>query len=569
LAAAVIAAATVLTILPARVPRVLRYTQLTHDGLKKTQYLVTDGSRIYFGEQDSQRRPVVAEVSALGGTVNTVATLPGPFACPVDYSQARTELLAFSCINQSALWALSIPGGASPRRVGNFVLDDAAWAADGQSIIYSSGNRFETVRADGSDPRTLVTLSGNPAYPRISPDGKVLRFTLLAADAVSPTFYSIWEMGADGSNPHSFFPGRRTTSEFGGSWTPDGRYFVYGSSLPNGRQSIFAIREKKTLFETHAPQPVELTAGPLSFSLATISRDGKQIFAGGYLDRGELMRYDRKLRTWIPYLSGISAADVDFSRDREWITYVLVPEGTLWRSRVDGSERVQLTISPMRASMPRWSPDGKGIAFAGLKPGGSWSLYLVPADGGEAEQLFRDNKFYEDPNWSPDGSRLVFGESAVAPKAIHILDLQSRRVTDLPGSKGLFSPRWSPDGNFILALTATIPLLPQPRSQPLPTKLMAFDLHQQKWQELCESRLIAYPTFSRNGKYIYFSDSSSLFYRIDRGTGKIETVANIDVPGGIKMGDFWLWTGLAPDDSPLLVRDASTEEIYALDVDFP
>jgi Tol biopolymer transport system component/DNA-binding winged helix-turn-helix (wHTH) protein len=567
-AAAAIAAVLIVAAWPARAPKVLHYTQLTHDGLEKGPYLVTDGGRIYFGERDAQRRSVIAEVSVVGGSVSTVARLPGLFNCPIDYSPLRSELLAFSCVNQTPLWAISIPGATSPRRVGNFLIDGAEWSADGQSIIYATGNRFETVRADGSDPRTLATVPGIPEYPRISPDGKVLRFTLIDF-ATAPDFYSLWEMGVDGTNPRPMFSDRRTTSEFGGSWTPDGRYFVYASTLPNGRKSIFAVREKKTLFEKHAPQPVELTAGPSSFSAPTISRDGKQIFAGSYLDRGELMRYDGKLRNWVPFLSGISAADVDFSRDGGWITYVLVPEGTLWRSRVDGSERLQLTISPMRASMPRWSPDGKQIAFVGLKPGGVWGIYLISAEGGEAERLFQGNKHYQDPNWSPDGNRLVFGELTMDPKAIHIMDLQSRRVSELPGSKGLFSPRWSPDGSLILALTPNVPLAPLPGSQPRPVKLMAFDLGQRKWQRIVEASFMAYPTFSRNGKYIYFSDSSTAFYRVPRGGGKIERVANIDVTGGIKMGDFWYWTGLAPDDSPLLVRDASTQEIYALDVDFP
>jgi Tol biopolymer transport system component/DNA-binding winged helix-turn-helix (wHTH) protein len=549
-------------------PRVLRYTQLTHDGLNKNGVPVTDGSRVYFGEQDSQGRGVIAQVSVGGGTVSALATSPGLPVSPTDYSPARSELLLTFAVGESPLWALSVPGASAPRRVGSLVVNDAGWAPDGQSILYGSSNEIDIVKADGSEPRKLATVRGAPAFPRMSPDGKIVRFSMLAAD-LAPSSTSLWEMSADGSNLHPLFPDWKTRNDFVGSWTADGRYYIYASTLPNGRGSIFAIRQTKGLFERHAPQPVEMTSGPLSFSAPIPSKDGKQIFAAGFLNRGELMRYDGKIHGWVPYLSGLSAADLDFSRDGEWITYVLVPEGTLWRSRVDGSERLQLTISPMRTAMPRWSPDGKRIAFIGLKPGGVWTIYSVPADGGEAEQLVSDNKYHGDPNWSPDGTHLVFGDTSVQPKAIHIIDLQSHRLSEVPGSEGLFSPRWSPDGRFLLALTAPVPLTPHTSSQPRPTKLMRFDLSGQKWQEIFEANFIAYPTFSRNAKYVYFSDSTNGFYRVQLPAGKIEHVANIDVPGGMKQDEFWYWTGLAPDDSPLFLRDASTQEIYALDVDFP
>jgi Tol biopolymer transport system component len=318
-------------------------------------------------------------------------------------------------------------------------------------------------------------------------------------------------------------------------------------------------RKKVSLRE--AQLNVELTTGPMSFSVPLISRDGKKIFTMGFLDQGELMRYDRNRHTWVTYLSGISAVDVDFSRDGEWVTYVLVPEGTMWRSRVNGSERLQLTIPPMRTSLPRWSPDGKHIAFVGLRPGGAWTIYLVPADGGAAEQLVPENKLYQDPNWSPDGNRLVFGEDGIIATAIHILDLQSHRVSDLPGSKGLFSPRWSPDGRFILANTGAFS----------PTqKLMIFDMNKQEWEQCCESPSFNYPSFSRDSKYVYFSDvTAAAVYRVRLGDSKIEPVAKIDAPGGMKLGDFYYWSGLTPDDSPLFLRDTSAREIYALDVDFP
>ena len=71
--------------------------------------------------------------------------------------------------------------------------------------------------------------------------------------------------------------------------------------------------------------------------------------------RGELVRYDSASHQFTPYLSGMSAMGVNFSRDGKWVTYVAYPEGTLWRSKVDGSERLQLTsrrfLSSSRAGL--------------------------------------------------------------------------------------------------------------------------------------------------------------------------------------------------------------------------
>jgi dipeptidyl aminopeptidase/acylaminoacyl peptidase len=115
---------------------------------------------------------------------------------------------------------------------------------------------------------------------------------------------------------------------------------------------------------------VQLNSGPLTFSFPIVSRNGKQIFAAGHLNRGELLRYEPKNHAWEPYLSEISAADLNFSKDGEWGDVCARPRRHSLAQRVDGRERLQLTIPPLRISMPRWSPDGKSIACVGFKPGG-------------------------------------------------------------------------------------------------------------------------------------------------------------------------------------------------------
>jgi Tol biopolymer transport system component len=265
------------------------------------------------------------------------------------------------------------------------------------------------------------------------------------------------------------------------------------------------------------------------------------------------------------YLSGISAEWIDFSRDGAWVTYVSYPEGTLWRSRLDGSHRLRLTDAPMLTSMPRWSPDGKRIAFLAKKPGEEWRIYAVSADGGGLEPLVRDEISQFDATWSPDGNSIAFGESYFDTNSVvRMLDLRTRSISTLPGSEGLFSPRWSPDGRSLVALTHNLQ-----NSQ----KMLLFSFATQKWEQVAAATYIGYPEWSRSAQYIHFVSSTStadaLLARILVSQHKQELLATVNLPRGRAAGELGQWTGLAPDDSPLLLHDTSIQEICALDVELP
>jgi Tol biopolymer transport system component len=293
------------------------------------------------------------------------------------------------------------------------------------------------------------------------------------------------------------------------------------------------------------------------------SREGKRIFVKGTLLRSEVTRFESSSRRSLPFLEGISIETLDFSKNGEWIAYTTLPEGTLWRSKTDGSEPLQLSFSPMRAALPRWQPDGRRIVFMAQNPGKPWNIYLVSAEGDSPEQLLPEDRNQADPGWSHDGQLVLFGgvptlDNESSRDAIRLLDLRTRKVETLAGSEGFFSPRWSPDGRFVVALASS--------SQ----KLMLYDGTTQKWAEVANVRA-GYPAWSRNGRSIYFlktSQDERSIWRFQIGDQRLEQMVSLKdfrQPPTI----FGAWIGLGPDDSPLALRDLSTQEIYGLEWQTP
>jgi Tol biopolymer transport system component/DNA-binding winged helix-turn-helix (wHTH) protein len=537
-------------------PRVLRFTQLTTDGQEKSGALTTDGSRIYFNETLSDQRPIIVQVPVTGGeTVPLSVPLKQPRM--LDLSRDGTELLIANDdgFESSSLWVESVVGG-SPRRIGTVTITDAQFGADGKSIIYGSEHDVFSVSRDGSSGRKLLTADSVPFGFRFSPDGRSFRFTEFDYRADSMT---IMEASANGTGLHKLL------DACCGSWTPDGRFFIFQNRI-NSRLDFWAMREDRAFpWWNTEHKPIQLTAGPLNFQSPLLSADGKKIFGIGGSRRAEVIRYDSRSGQFPSYFSGISAEGLAFSRDGQWVTYASYPDGALWRSKVDGSERLQLTFPPLQVLLPRWSPDGKQIAFNAIRPGEGWHIYLIGSEGGTPQPLLASEQSQTDVNWSPDGNSLVFGASDVRNKEpIQTMDLRSKIVSALPGSSGFFSPRWSPDGRFIAAMTKETVF-----------KLMLFDFSSRKWTEVFGSQM-SYPSWSHDGKYIYFQNwkdpvkhTGERIARLRLSDRKVQNIVDIKDVGRLTTGTIIDWFGLAPDDSPLFARDISTSEIFALDVEWP
>src|SRR5208282_1630426 len=351
-------------------PRITGSTQITHDGLPKTfggqvtTIVLTDGPRL-FVQESAGGHFVVAQVSASGGETVPIST-PFQNICLDNISPDKSELIisTFTGIElEQPLWVLPVLGG-SPRRLGNLVATDGTWMPNGDMLV-AHGSDLQVVNPETNAAHKFASLPDFTYWLRWSPDGRALRFTVTL-----PSGYQIWEVAADGSHLHRLLQGwHEPASETRGNWTSDGKYFVFESSR-NGRSDLWAVQEKGDLFHKENHAPVQLTAGPLSFHSPQPSLDGKRIFAIGEQRRGELERFDAKSSQFVPYLAGVSASDVSFSRDGQWVAYTTYPEYSIWRSRIDGSDKLQLTRPPFELDHPVWSADGKKILFEGFDPGG-------------------------------------------------------------------------------------------------------------------------------------------------------------------------------------------------------
>jgi len=542
-------------------PKVLATTQITHDGIPKVTVL-TDGSRLYITETSGGSQLLV-QASSVGGQTSAI---PSPFTDVGlgDISPDHTQLLVAGVTGtetEAPFWALPLPSGA-PRRLAGVVGHAGAWSPDGRRLAFAKGSDLYLANADGTDAHKLIAVSGIPAGLRFSPDGARLRLDVTNSE---DNFSSLWEVRTDGTGLHPLLPTwHPLPAECCGRWSPDGRYYFFLDYTPAG-WNLWAQRESTGIIQRQSSIPFQLSTGPLSFGSLAPSPDGKKLFMAGRQGRGELVRFDARSHQFVQFLSGISAGELDFSRDGKWVTYVSYPDYALWRSRVDGSDPLQLTFPPMSADLPRWSPDGTQIAFVDSELGRPLKIFLVSAQGGTPQELLPESRNQVDPVWSADGKQIAFGRIGVVGSteklAIQVVDISTHQVSVIPGSESLFSPRWSPDGRHLAAL-------PEDSK-----KLVLFDFKTGKWSDwINEPEAIGFPTWSRDGNYLYYDTISTdrpTFRRVRVGQTRSELVVDLKDLRRYSLTLVGAWSGLAPDGSALFVRDLSTDEIYSLDLELP
>jgi Tol biopolymer transport system component/DNA-binding winged helix-turn-helix (wHTH) protein len=551
-------------------PRVQAVQQLTHSGqVDPWGKLVTDGSRIYFVVRDVTGWNLM-QTSVEGGSIQRTPT-PFDNTRIFDLSPDHSQFLIGQLTHrgeETALWLWPVQGGA-PQRLGDVTAQEAVWSPTRSQIAFVQGESIQATDVEGVHIRQVARFHPAPHALVWSPDGKRLRFT--QTDLIEGTD-SMWEIGSDGSTLRQVLPeGQRGPHEGSGTWLASGRYFAFSSGVDlraslavDTHANLWLMEENRGLFRGRSGDPVQLTRGPIAFDHPTAIADGSRLFVIGSHNEYQLLRIDPRTSAKTAMLAESGATDMDFSLDGQWVVYAARENGTLWKSRIDGSSRVQLTAGATGAFAPHWSPDQKEILFTGFLLDRQPRLYVVPAQGGAPKSVLPSNNKWASVSgdWRTDGRQIVLDvqemESGKEPD-IRIFDLESGKLEALAGSEGLLEPRWSADGRYIAALN------------PKKKQVFLYDCKLETWSVLAEANFPSALRWSPAGDALYYQDTDEVeesIFRVPMAKREPERV--------VRLGDLLsagaaraIFTGLSPDGSVYVTVDHGDVDVYAVDLKLP
>lgn len=543
-------------------PRVTRTDQITSSARIDTPVKpVSDGSHVYYIERRGGQWDLME--SPVRGGEEQPLQFPGRSAAVMDVSLRDSKLLigAFASRNVTPqLWFMPM-GGGTALRVGDISAPTAAFSPDGAKIAYASDGALWMADANGEHGKKIATIPEDAGWLAWSPDGQRLRFTEGSLFSGSPT--SLWEISRDGKNLQPILPGwTQPASQCCGAWTRDGRYYVFTSY--HGRQSnLWALREKGSWWRRSPRGPFQLTFGPDSPWGGTPDQSGRRIFFYNGVWHETLELLDLKTKQLAPFSAAAETAmHISYSRDGNWMVYADAQNHELFRSRPDGTERIELAPAELNAAFPRWSPDGKWIVFGGKLSGQDGTDYVVPATGGQPEPLLPGVRL-SDADWSVDQSTLVASQLSKGAdstaQGVLLIDFKTRRATGIPDSAHLAMTRWSFDGRYISATTED------------QTQLKLWDVARRKWTVIAHGTALGISVWSPDSRYLYFQDllaEGEPLWRYDVRTRRAESVADFSAAmrGDV---DRCALDGMTPDGAPLMGLNRGALDLFAARVAWP
>jgi eukaryotic-like serine/threonine-protein kinase len=358
--------------------------------------------------------------------------------------------------------------GESARRVTDFGWNPA-WSPDGKKLVFATSpvshdpydrparSALWTVQVDSGETKLLT--EGDAVQPSWSPNGHRIAYWGLVEGGAQRDIYTV---SADPAGAPDPVPVTQDAAlDWNPVWSPDGRY-LYFSSDRGGSMNLWRVPvDEPSGKVTGAPEPVR---APATFAThVSFSRDGSRLVYASTLTSLtlECREFDSRSVTVgspVPLAKPIRhVSSPRVSPDSGSIAYSRegMQEDILF-ANIDGSDERLLTDDAARDRYPRWSPDGKSIAFYSNR-GGTYEIWSVSRDGSDLRPL-TDLPEYPTryPIFSPDGARLLFSSPGNAGLLIDAKVVEPARTVEAlppyPSDSEEFVPLdWSPDGKWIAA----------------------------------------------------------------------------------------------------------------------
>ncbi len=396
------------------------------------------------------------------------------------------ERLAFRSEREGGGIFLMGATGESVRR-----LTDAgyspAWSPDGKEIAFSAAgfDRPDNRGADGdlwsvnvATGEKRLLAKGDAVQPHWSPRGHRIAYWSVGKGA----HRDIWTVAAKGGGPVAVTNDQHL--DWNPVWSPDGKYLHFASDR-GGSMNLWRVPIEETTGQTLGPPEPVTTPSPYSGHIS-ISRDGRRL---AYVN--QVSTFNIQKVAFDPVKEVVSGQPVwvtqgsmqigfpDSSPDGEWLACASMGrQQDLALIRPDGTGLRRLTDDLHRDRLPRWSPDGKRLAFYSNRTGGRWEIWTIRPDGSGLEQLTTTTgRGAHGPVWSPDGARLSYSlqETGSYLVEIGLIEVGKAPQALAPPQEGgpFFSRSWSADGRFLAGEASRGVLL--------------YDLESRQYQRLTDS----------------------------------------------------------------------------------
>src|SRR2546425_30245 len=420
---------------------------------------------------------------------------------------------------------VSIPALGGPERHLGQVHPDAyyrgaTWSPDGKSILVSELTGLFLLSLENGEKQRITSPSrgAGDSDPAFSPDGQTLAFVRALRSGAKDIYLQNFASGAEARE--LTFDGVDIS---GLAWTPDGRSIVF-SSERSGLGTLWKI--------TASGGQIEALAGIGGGTFPAISRRGKLLAytsSTGNVNiwRIPVTRSARLAGPPVKLISGPMQRDSgQFYPDGKRIVFSSDRSGNfeIWVCNSDGSNAVQLSSfgGPITGS-PRWSPDGRWIAFDS-RPGGRGGVFVVDPEVGTPRRLTPPTTDDVVPSWSRDGKRIYFCSTRSGDSEIWKIPTEGGDAVQVTKTGG-FEAVESNDGKWLY-----FSRYDKPGIWKMPVEGGA--------ETLVLDRM-TYRFWALIGQYLYFMDFEAkphtMINRLDLASGKIIRMAEVekDQPGGV------------------------------------